>query len=135
MNEKRVRLGSIAILFVVIILCVAVVSVLAVSTVRADRAMTERYAQQVEERTQLQNMGQRWLSEVDAALQSTGASLTQEDLPAGTTLEDGRIRAELTTENRVLKAVLALDGEGGYQIVTWADSARWEEDEQLELLH
>lgn len=134
MREKRVRLGSISILFVVIVLCVAVMAVLTVSTVRADQAMTQRYAQQVSERYALQSEGQRWLSEVDAALQRTGGGLTQADLPAETTLEDNRVSVTLTTENRALYAELELDGAGGYQITAWTDTARWEEDEQLELL-
>lgn len=134
MKQKRVRLGSIAILFVVIVLCVAVMAVLTVSTVRADRAMTERYAQQVSERYDLQSEGQRWLSEVDAALQRTGGALTQADLPDGTTLEGDRLSVTLTTENRALYAELELDDAGGYRITAWTDTARWEEDEQLELL-
>ena len=134
MSEKRVRLGSISILFVVIVLCVAVMAVLTVSTVRADQAMTQRYAQQVSERYALQSEGQCWLSEVDAALQRTGGALTQADLPAETTLEDNQVSVTLTTENRVLYVQLELDGTGGYQITAWTDTARWEEDEQLELL-
>ena len=136
-GRRNVRLGTIAVLFTVVVLCVSVLAVLSVATVRADRAMSQRYAQQVTARSELENEGQRWLRQVLDAVEAHGAALTEADLPDGTALDGQTVRTTLSTGERTLTAEVELDFDGaslGYRILSWVNAADWEEDEQVEVL-
>lgn len=137
-GRRNVRLGTIAVLFTVVVLCVSVLAVLSVATVRADRAMSQRYAQQVTARSELENEGQRWLRQVLDAAGAHGAALTEADLPDGTVLDGQTVRTTLTTGGRTLTAEVELDFDGAlpdYRILSWVNAADWEEDERMEVLH
>lgn len=138
MKRRQMRLGTVAVLFTVVVLCISVLAVLSVATVRADKAMAERYAQQVSERTDLENAGQRWLKEVDDALQTKGTALTQDDLPKGSSLDGGKISTVCVGNTRTLTIELELDFANSvpsYTILSWINTAQWEEDTQLEVFH
>lgn len=138
MRRRQVRLGTISVLFTVVVLCISVLAVLSVATVRADKAMAERYAQQVSERTELENEGQRWLKKVDSALQTKGSALKQDDLPSGSCLDGTKITTVCTAVTRTLTIELKLDFAGSvpsYTIVSWTNAAQWEENTQLEVFH
>ena len=137
-GRRNVRLGTIAVLFTVVVLCVSVLAVLSVATVRADRAMSQRYAQQVTARSELENEGQRWLRQVLNAAEAHSAALTEADLPENTTLDGQTVRTTLTTGGRTLTAEVELDFDGAspdYRILSWVNVADWEEDEQVKVLH
>lgn len=138
MKRRQMRLGTVAVLFTVVVLCISVLAVLSVATVRADKAMAERYAQQVSERTDLENAGQRWLKEVDDALQTKGTALTQDDLPKGSSLDGEKISTVCVGNTRTLTVELELDFANSvpsYTILSWINTAQWEEDTQLEVFH
>ena len=137
-GRRNVRLGTIAVLFTVVVLCVSVLAVLSVATVRAERVMSQRYAQQVTARSELENEGQRWLRQVLNAAEAHGAALTEADLPENTTLDGQTVRTTLTTGGRTLTAEVELDFDGAspdYRILSWVNAADWEEDEQVKVLH
>mgnify|MGYP000467769124 FL=1 len=48
MSRNRFRIGSIAVLFAVVVLCVAIFGVLTVSSAVSDRRAAERYGEHVE---------------------------------------------------------------------------------------
>jgi hypothetical protein len=134
---RRVRLGTVSVLFTVVVLCISVLAVLSVATVRADKAMAERYAQQMTERSELENQGQQWLKAVDSALQEKGTALSQTDLPEGTQLDGTQVQTVCTSESRILTITLELNFDGtmpSYSITAWDNSAQWEEDTQVEVL-
>lgn len=138
MKRRQVRFGTISVLFTVVVLCISVLAVLSVATVRADKAMAERYAQQVSERAKLENEGQRWLEKIDRAVQTKGTALTQGDLPSGTSMDGTKITTVCTTDSRTLTIELELDfaeSIPSYTIVTWINVAQWEENTQLEVFH
>ncbi len=138
MKRRQVRFGTISVLFTVVVLCISVLAVLSVATVRADKAMAERYAQQVSERAKLENEGQRWLEKIDRAVQTKGTALTQGDLPNGTSMDGTKITTVCTTDSRTLTIELELnfaESIPSYTIVTWINVAQWEEDTQLEVFH
>ncbi len=138
MKRRQVRFGTISVLFTVVVLCISVLAVLSVATVRADKAMAERYAQQVSERAKLENEGQRWLEKIDSAVQTKGTALTQGDLPSGTSMDGTKITTVCTTDSRTLTIELELnfaESIPSYTIVTWINVAQWEEDTQLEVFH
>ena len=78
MSRNRFRIGSIAVLFAVVVLCVAIFGVLTVSSAVSDRRAAERYGEHVEVLYACENAGQDWLSEADAYLKGAG------DLPENT---------------------------------------------------
>ena len=72
MSRNRFRIGSIAVLFAVVVLCVAIFGVLTVSSAVSDRRAAERYGEHVEVLYACENAGQDWLSEADAYLKGAG---------------------------------------------------------------
>jgi hypothetical protein len=139
MGEKKVRLGSVTLLFCVAILCVGVLAALSVATVQGDRAVTQRYADRVTALYQQQSQGQQWLSQVDAALQAKGWSVTEADLPEDTTLTDGVIATLIQGDGLSLEIRLTLTDGGAdtpaYRIDVWRETTDWEVDLQLNLWH
>lgn len=63
-----VRIGPISLFTLIIILCLAVLAVLSLTTARAELSITERQAATTTETYQLERVGQTFLSEVDSAL-------------------------------------------------------------------
>lgn len=63
-----VRMGPISLFALIIILCLAVLAVLSLSTAMAELSTTERQAQTTSETYQLESVGQQFLAEVDDAL-------------------------------------------------------------------
>lgn len=68
-----VRIGPISLFTLIIILCLAVLAVLSLTTARAELSITERQAQTTTETYALETAGQEFVAAVDAAL-AEGAS-------------------------------------------------------------
>ena len=64
MKRNHVRLGPFALLLAVISMCMAVLSVLSLSTALADMRLSERYAETVSVRYELEYEGQKFLDSV-----------------------------------------------------------------------
>lgn len=65
-----VRIGPISLFALIIILCLAVLSVLSLSTASSELRISERQAQTTTETYQLETVGQAFLAELDGALKS-----------------------------------------------------------------
>lgn len=63
MKQIHVRLGPLALLLTVIVICMTVLGLLAVTTARGDLSMAKRYAESVETRYALDAQGQVFLWE------------------------------------------------------------------------
>lgn len=63
MKQIHVRLGPLALLLTVIVICMTVLGLLAVTTARGDLSMAQRYAESVETRYALDAQGQVFLWE------------------------------------------------------------------------
>lgn len=72
-----VRIGPISLFTLIIILCLAVLAVLSVTTARAELSVTERQAATTTETYQLEVRGQEFLAAVDGSL-ATGDAATLE---------------------------------------------------------
>ena len=133
---KRLHLGSLTILFAVTLICVAVLSVLCVSTARADRAVTEHYTDHLSDLFDCERAGQEWLAQVDAALAESGEAVATADLPEGCTLEGNELSAALTRNGVTLTIRLELFPRGGgrYRILTWSKETQWAPDGSMDLL-
>lgn len=122
MGGKRFRIGSIAVLFLVVVLCVAVFSVLTIVTAEADRRTADRYAQQITQTYECLNLGEVWLSRADAYLRGDG------QLPENTTEENGVLTAEIHSGGSTL-LVQVQKGGSGIEILRW-DLTRHRQAEQ-----
>jgi hypothetical protein len=131
MEEKQIRLGSVSLLCTFIILCVAVLTVLCVATVRADWQLTSRSAEMTTQWYELQNEGERWLAQADKAIRRDGWASAR--LPEGSVREEGGITASLERGGRTLSIRLEPGRSGTpWVLKRWQGGTQWEE-EQLQL--
>ena len=87
MKRKPLRLGSVSLLFAVILVCTALLALLGVMTARADWLMTEKYAQRLNSQYAHEAEAQEWLARLDEAL------ARGDELPQPAKREDGQITA------------------------------------------
>lgn len=64
MRQVSVRLGPLALLLTVIVICMTVLGLLAVTTARGDLSMARRYADSVEKRYGMEAQGQAFLQQI-----------------------------------------------------------------------
>lgn len=115
MNQKRTRLGSIVVLFTVVILCVAVFSALTVMTAAQDLRLSRQYAAHVQALYECESLGQQWLAQV-----AEGGPL-----PDGTWQEGDQLGVSLETDGICLDICLRRTPQG-YEIQQWNCAARWQ---------
>lgn len=72
-----VRIGPISLFTLIIVLCLSVLSVLSLTTARAELSTTERQAATTTETYRLEVAGQAFVAEVDGALAKGGAALDE----------------------------------------------------------
>lgn len=72
-----VRIGPISLFALIIVLCLAVLTVLSVTTSLAELSTTERQAATTTETYQLESVGQRFVADIDAALAEGGDTLSK----------------------------------------------------------
>lgn len=133
METKKVRLGSISLLVTVILLCVIVLAVLSISTVRGDLLLAEHTAESVSDWYELQNDGQRWLAQVDQVLSQHPWEECDGYLPEGTSRDEDQIAVTLNREGRTLQIELVRDEDASYHIARWVETTDWEEETSLNL--
>ena len=61
MNHIPIKLGPLALLLTVVLICLSVLAILTFTTARADLALAERYAQTVQTRYDLERQAQEFL--------------------------------------------------------------------------
>ena len=125
-GSANVGVGSIAVLFAVVVLCVAIFGVLTVSSAVSDRRAAERYGEHVEVLYACENAGQDWLSEADAYLKGAG------DLPENTEETETTLKTEIKRGNMQLEICLNKIN-GSYEIAKWRCTSRWQPDDSLNL--
>ena len=122
-----VRIGPISLFTLIIVLCLAVLTVLSVTTSLAELSTTERQAATTET-YQLESVGQQFVADVDAAL----AEGTLEDVLqrySDSTVRDGElISATFSMESgRTLAIVLRIQN-NTYTIEQWKVTTEWTDD-------
>lgn len=132
-THRPVRTGALTLLITAVLICLAVLAVLTLTTARADLSMAEKSLAGLQEQAKLEQAGQEALAALDAALKQDAA------LPQGAELAaDGTVRQTLTTEEGTLQLVLEPkepDGEdaAAYRITAWRISSQWTPDQSLDL--
>lgn len=127
MEGKRFRVGSVTVLFAVVVLCVAIFCILTALTALNDSRMADRYASHITQVYECQNEGQRWLAQADAFAHGEG------QLPENTRQEGDRLETEIIRDSVCLKISVRWN-EAGYEILQWDCAAQWQPDQSLTLL-
>ncbi|SDB21494.1 hypothetical protein [Eubacterium oxidoreducens] len=129
MRGKKVRLGTVFLLFVVIMICVAVLSVLSIMTAKADYKQTAKAAEHVTQIYENECLGQKWLAQVDACLQQEGDFVW----PDGSVYEDGVLSITIGEKQQLFIALRINQEQKTYEIIQWKNAATWSEDTSLDL--
>jgi len=125
MRQTPVKLGPLALLLTVITICLAILSVLVLTTARADLRLAEKYARTVERRYALERDGQAALGRLDAAL-SAGETPTEFE-PDG----NGAWRLLLEEDGARLSIAVKADG-GAWRVTEWRHDREWDANLEIE---
>lgn len=142
---SNVRIGPITVFALVIILCMAVLAVLSLSTSNATLTMSQRQATAMTELYLDETAAQEFLADLDARLASGGTGAVEGSLDAmcdqveassggqvhaTAAMEGERLDAEFTCENgRTLKVSLTIRDDLGFRIDKWKMTAVVNEEE------
>lgn len=130
MGHERfpIRTGTLTLLLTVVTLCLAVLSVLSAVTARADLALAQKGARQLDQSLAADALGQQWLAQLDEALQTSGA------LPAPAVRQpNGGIAAQLDCgESGLLQIEVAVNGQS-WRVTRWQLERSWQPDTGLDL--
>lgn len=124
MEHRRIRVGSVAVLFTVVVVCAAIFAVLTLVTADSDLRTARSYRDRVEALYACENLGEQWLDDVNGYIFQGGA------LPDNTREEDGRLVTKITRGAMELTA--RVDAATG-AVLEWSCTARWQPEEDLEL--
>lgn len=131
--HRPVRTGAMTLMITTVLICLAVLAVLALATARADVVMADKALAGLQEQARIEITGQEYLAQLDAALKTNGM------LPAqATRQQDGTIQAVLSVNNSTLEIVVQPkevqpEDPAAYQILTWHVSTGWQPDQSLDL--
>lgn len=126
MRKKRFQVGSVAVLFSVVVLCVAVFAVLTVLTASSDMRLSRQYGEHIRSQYACENLGQRWLGEIDGWIAGKNA------LPDGTEVNGNMVQTEIINGTSVLNIRLTLRG-AGYEIDRWSCTTKFQPDESMKV--
>lgn len=143
-GRGSVRIGPISLFALVIILCLAVMAVLSVTTAQATYAAAERQATFTSDTYANESAAQQFVSEMDAVLAqvreagggtSEALAALERVLPENAKLEGMQIEAEFTTDSgRTLTIDLEIHANATYTITAWKATTLWTNDSPGEAL-
>ena len=136
-GRGSVRIGPISLFALVIILCLAVMAVLSVTTAQATYAAAERQASFTADTYANERAGQEFAADIDAALapvRAAGGGLAEAlaavraALPADAELDGSTVKAEFTSDSgRALAVVLQIHADATYSVASWKATTLWTE--------
>lgn len=126
MRTKRFQVGSVAVLFSVVVLCVAVFAVLTVLTASSDMRLSRQYGEHIRSQYACENLGQQWLGEIDGWIAGKNA------LPDGTEVNGSTVQTEIINGTSVFNIRLTLSG-AGYEIDRWSCTTKFQPDESMKV--
>lgn len=137
-GRGSVRIGPISLFALVIILCLAVMAVLSVTTAQATYAAAERQADFTADTYANERAAQEFTADVDAALAPVraaggglNAALAAVDkvLPANSERDGATVRAEFTADSgRTLAVELDIQADATYVVKAWKATTLWTEN-------
>lgn len=136
-GRGSVRIGPISLFALVIILCLAVMAVLSVTTAQATYAAAERQASFTADTYANERAAQKFTANVDAILSTARSSEAgaaaaiaeiERVLPEAS-IEGSTVRAEFTTgSGRSLAIELEINADATYTITSWKATTLWTEN-------
>lgn len=155
-GRGSVRIGPVSLLTLVIVLCLATMAVLSVSTAQATFAATERQADFTDDTYKNEVAAQRFVAGIDGilaearlektsgallpsaiegALPELAASISNDDTSAEASMENGAVRATFTAKSgRCLEIEITLRDGYTYAITQWKATTQWNEEGDGETL-
>lgn len=137
-STGSVRIGPISLFTLVIVLCLAVLSVLAVTTAQATYAAAEKQAAFTHDTYANEDAAQRFLADVDEALapvRDSGGGLDaafgaiDRMLPPNAEREGSTVRASFAADSgRTLDVELDVRANATYEIASWKATTQWTND-------
>lgn len=124
MENRRFRVGSVAVLFTVVLLCVSIFAALTVTTALADEKTAQRYGQHVYRQYACENLGQQWLAQARAYQMGRGP------LPENTRQEAGGSLSTCILGD-AMELNIRLDQKGNLE--RWSCTAQWQPEDNLQL--
>ena len=115
MKNTPIRLGLLALLLTIISICMAVLAMLSVSSSHADLRLSQRFAQSVRTRYELEEEGQLFLKQMNESP------------------KDGIINKEIEKDGFLLSIELELQDDE-YIIRNWKIKKTWEESTKIDNL-
>jgi len=112
--RQPVRSGTFTIVITCVMLLLAVLSLLSLTTARADQALAKRQLQFAQQNALSERVGQEWLSAMDDYLRA-GGSLPYDTEQAGDTYSVSRMFAQ----NEYLDITATADSEGRLTVTKW----------------
>lgn len=137
MSQSRgsVRIGPISLITLVIVLCLAVMAVLAVTTAQATFAAAEKQALFTTDTYANEMEAQRFVADVDAALapvreagggEQAALDAVDRVLPDNATRGGSLVTAVFTADSgRTLEVGLVIRADGTYEISLWKATTQW----------
>ncbi len=136
-RQGSVRIGPVSILVLIIVLCLAVMAVLTVTTSEAEESITTRQRDATTALYANEAAAQEFLADLDSRLAlarsantSVETALALLDIPEGWTYEDGVLTVAFVQDNgRRLDIELAIPSTAGYEIMAWRATTEWSEED------
>lgn len=137
-NSGTVRMGPISIFALIILICLAVMAVLTISTAQATYSAAEKQMLFTDDTYENERAGQELVKLVDetlAPLRTSGGTVggavaaLEEVLPEGAFVEDSSVYARFVADSgRALTVTIAIRDDLDYSITNWQASTQWTED-------
>lgn len=148
-RDGSVRIGPVSVFSLVVILCLAVMAVLTVTTAQAAYTAAEKQARFTTDTYLNEQAAQNFVAEIDGALadarSDAGTSPNLKNALAAVepvvasyddaAIVDDQVQADFTTENgRTLSVVLTIKDDATYEISQWRATTQWNEADSGEIL-
>ena len=134
-REENVRIGPVSVFTLIIIICLAVLAVLTISTANASLVLSQRQAVAAQELYLDETAAQTFLAEIDdrlAPLREGGNADAMSQVEVVTNVSGQQIRAEFSCANgRTLKIVVTVLPDGTYRIDKWKMTAVVNEEQPM----
>ena len=137
MREVPIKLGPIALLLTIISICLTTLGILTMTTAQADLRLSNRFAETVRTRYNLEQAGQELMKALQDALEE-GVDPMAAEKPEGSVVverfekQDDAYICVLSEDETTLTIRFTVEGEG-LQISCWEILRNWEEEGSMNL--
>lgn len=143
-GRGSVRIGPMSLFALVIILCLAVMAVLSVTTAQATFAAAEKQAAFTADTYANERAAQEFVAEVGTALATTRAAgggldeaiaAVERVLPEGAVMDGALVEAEFVADSgRTLSVELQIQEDATYRVISWKATTNWMKNDAGETL-